>query len=592
MKKSLKTKFTLGLLCVSIIPVLILFYLHIKSFYKFYDERTSIIASGEMEKAVYQIDSAFQEVDELVASLIHSRYDNKYCIQSIAGMEYADTDITAMQRLTNYREFIYICNNLICNNKYVEGVYLFTESGYTYSYTKTKEFYLEKDYQESSWYRQMCDENLYQLVTFWDSPSKRVTEKNILEVRPVADERGRKTGYIAVVCNNNMMEEIDSDSALDNEAVILDGGGGFLYRIMGDMDLTAAEKERIRNEDKGIIGIKDGGIIFHTLSLNNWKIVSRYGVDELSELYQKNIMNLVMLLLICVGFIIASVFVIGRHFIEPIVKLSAMMLKVPDEEPVLSPALQKRDDEIGILYNKFQLMVIKINELIQEQYVSQINLLREKLNGLMSQINSHFLFNTLENINCLADLDGNRKIAMMSKSLGDMLHYSMEFERTEETLEAEMENIRKYVEIQEIRFDNKIHVIEEIPDELRTSRVLKFMLQPLVENSIEHGLIGEEDVWWIRIQAWAEQKKLCIRVENAGMYITPEELEEIRGNITRDKIREAAEAEELKRRRNSIGLVNIQRRIKLVYSDRYGLEIYNRESGGLEVLIRLPLQTE
>lgn len=589
MKKSLKTKFTLGLLCVSIIPVLILFYLHIKSFYKFYDERTSIIASGEMEKAVYQIDSAFQEVDELVASLIHSRYDNKYCIQSIAGMEYADTDITAMQRLTNYREFIYICSNLICNNKYVEGVYLFTESGYTYSYTKTKEFYLEKDYQESSWYRQMCDENLYQLVTFWDSPSKRVTEKNILEVRPVADERGRKTGYIAVVCNNNMMEEIDSDSALDNEAVILDGGGGFLYRIMGDMDLTAAEKERIRNEDKGIIGIKDGGIIFHTLSLNNWKIVSRYGVDELSELYQKNIMNLVMLLLICVGFIIASVFVIGRHFIEPIVKLSAMMLKVPDEEPVLSPALQKRDDEIGILYNKFQLMVIKINELIQEQYVSQINLLREKLNGLMSQINSHFLFNTLENINCLADLDGNRKIAMMSKSLGDMLHYSMEFERTEETLEAEMENIRKYVEI---RFDNKIHVIEEIPDELRTSRVLKFMLQPLVENSIEHGLIGEEDVWWIRIQAWAEQKKLCIRVENAGMYITPEELEEIRGNITRDKIREAAEAEELKRRRNSIGLVNIQRRIKLVYSDRYGLEIYNRESGGLEVLIRLPLQTE
>lgn len=592
MKKSLKTKFTLGLLCVSIIPVLILFYLHIKSFYKFYDERSSIIASGEMEKAVYQIDSAFQEVDELVASLIHSRYDNKYCIQSIAGMEYADTDITAMQRLTNYREFIYICSNLICNNKYVEGVYLFTESGYTYSYTKTKEFYLEKDYQESSWYRQMCDENLYQLVTFWDSPSKRVTEKNILEVRPVADERGRKTGYIAVVCNNNMMEEIDSDSALDNEAVILDGGGGFLYRIMGDMDLTAAEKERIRNEDKGIIGIKDGGIIFHTLSLNNWKIVSRYGVDELSELYQKNIMNLVMLLLICVGFIIASVFVIGRHFIEPIVKLSAMMLKVPDEEPVLSPALQKRDDEIGILYNKFQLMVIKINELIQEQYVSQINLLREKLNGLMSQINSHFLFNTLENINCLADLDGNRKIAMMSKSLGDMLHYSMEFERTEETLEAEMENIRKYVEIQEIRFDNKIHVIEEIPDELRTSRVLKFMLQPLVENSIEHGLIGEEDVWWIRIQAWAEQKKLCIRVENAGMYITPEELEEIRGNITRDKIREAAEAEELKRRRNSIGLVNIQRRIKLVYSDRYGLEIYNRESGGLEVLIRLPLQTE
>lgn len=591
MKKSLRTKFTLGLLCVSIIPVLILFYLHIKSFYQFYDERTSIIANSEMEKAVYQIDSAFQEVDELVASLIHSRYDNKYCIQSIADMEYNDADITAMQRLTNYREYIYICSNLICNNKYVEGVYLFTESGYTYSYTKTKEFYLEQNYQDSDWYRKMRDENLYQLVTFWDSPSRRVNGKNILEVRPVADEKGQRTGYIAVVCNNNIMEEMDSDSALDNEAMILDSEGRPLYTIMGDMELSEKETARIREKGSGIIGIKDGGIIFRTLSVNDWKIVSRYGVDELSELYQKNIMNLVILLLVCVGFIIISVFVIGRHFIEPIVKLSAMMLKVPDEEPVLTPALQKRDDEIGILYNKFQLMVIKINELIQEQYVSEINLLKEKLNGLMSQINSHFLFNTLENINCLADLDGNRKIAMMSKSLGDMLHYSMEFERTEETLEAEMENIRKYVKIQEIRFDNEIHIIEEIPKELKTCRVLKFILQPLVENSIEHGLIGEEDAWWIKVEAWTEGRELCIRVENAGMFITPGELEEIRSNITREKIREAAESEGLERRRNSIGLVNIQRRIKLVYSDKYGLGIYNRESGGLEVVIRLPFKT-
>lgn len=92
----------LWLLCVSILPVLILFYLYIKSLYSFYDERTRISAGSEVEKASYQINSAFQEVDELLTSLIFSQYDNKYCIQSIAGMESEDTEITELQGIYLY----------------------------------------------------------------------------------------------------------------------------------------------------------------------------------------------------------------------------------------------------------------------------------------------------------------------------------------------------------------------------------------------------------------------------------------------------------------------------------------------------------
>lgn len=592
MKKSLSTKFMLWLLCVSILPVLILFYLYIKSLYSFYDERTRISAGSEVEKASYQINSAFQEVDELLTSLIFSQYDNKYCIQSIAGMESEDTEITDIQRLRNYREFIYICSNLIRNNRYVEGVYLFNESGYTYSYTKAKEYYLEQGYRDSSWYRTMKAEDLYQLVTFWESPNKRVAGKNILEIRPVADEKGRKTAYIAVVCSEKLFREITSDTVLDPEMLILDSKGKVLYRIMGQMELSGKELRQIRNMDNGVVSVPSGGYIFHTLDVNGWKLVSRYGVDELDELYDKNIKNLLFMLLVCTILILLSSIAINKSIIAPIVRLSTAMLEVPESEITLIPAFEKREDEIGILYHKFHLMIARINELIEEQYVNEIKLLKEKLNGLMSQINSHFLFNTLENINSLAELEGNERIARMSKSLGDMLHYSIAFEKAEETLAAEMENIQKYVRIQEIRFENDIRVISRISEPLLHCRVLKFILQPLVENAIEHGLVDEMDDWWIQIEAEKHQEKLMIRVENPGVKVCKEELERIRQQLSYEKFQEGQTQKNWMKQNQSIGLENIQRRIQLMYGRAYGMEIDARQQGGLCVTLCLPLKAE
>ena len=250
--------------------------------------------------------------------------------------------------------------------------------------------------------------------------------------------------------------------------------------------------------------------------------------------------------------------------------------------------MARKNDEIKILYDKFGQMINKINDLIQEQYVSEIKLLREKLNGLMAQINSHFLFNTLENINCIADLEGEQKIAVLSKSLGDMLHYSIGFETLEEPLEEELNNIKKYVEIQEIRFDNHIEIREEIPEKLRNCKVLKFILQPLVENAIEHGLSGEKIPWWIKIQARTDGEDISISVENPGDLMEEADILEMRKKLSEEYVKKSVENINSQRRGHSIGLTNIQRRIQLMYSEKYGLEIYGRETGGLKVVICLP----
>ena len=589
MKNKMKIKLTLLLICISIVPLIILFSLYIKNTYDFYKTQRKGMAFTEIEKAAYKANTAFSEIDELVSSLIYSQYDNEYCIQSISAQENEKSELTDIERLQNYREFKYVCSNLIQNNQYAEAVYLFNKNGSNYIYTKGKDYFLETDYKESTWYKQIEENGLYKMMTFWSSSNKRVTGKYYLEIRPVSNDRGEKLSYIAVVCNTDFLNEMDNE-ILDDFIMIINEQGDIQYEAGNDIQNTG-KTAQINKNDQSFTERKNGEYVFSELGINNWKIVSKYNLGELGTLYKNNIINLVLVIAVCIIFIIFLVLIIEKYFIDPIVRLSYIMVQVPEQNiKNKDKKYKERTDEIGVLYNQFYEMINKINILIKEQYISQINFLKEKLNGLMSQINSHFLFNTLESINCLADLDGDKRISLLSISLGDMLHYSMDFEKSEETLESEMKNIKTYIKIQEIRFENSIRVIENIPDKLKNCIVLKFMLQPIVENAVEHGLIDVENDWWIKISAEELGEKLVIRIENGGEYIPSERLEKIRKKI--EGINEHLDQDsDLKLKRgHNIGLENIQRRIHIVYSRAYGLNIFNREKGGVRVEITLPLK--
>ena len=202
----------------------------------------------------------------------------------------------------------------------------------------------------------------------------------------------------------------------------------------------------------------------------------------------------------------------------------------------------------------------------------------------MSQINAHFIFNTLENINCLAKIEKNNQIAVMSKSLGDMLRYSIEYETDEEILATEISHIREYLNIQEIRFGSPIQLNVESPQEILESRVLKFMLQPVIENAIEHGLAGEELPWIITVRAYQQDGKIIITVQDNGIGMEEETLREVRRRIYHpENLAEDA-------RYASIGLSNIYKRIQLLYGSEYGLEIDNQAGMGVEVKVCLPFQ--
>lgn len=573
-KKSFRTLFLGVLLTVSILPVIIIFLFTLHNNSRFYQTQISEMGNHEVQNKVAEVNRVTEHLQELLTALIFSTYDDMSCILEISAQETQGENLTAYERLLNARKFEYVSDNLIGTDQYVDGVYLFNESGYTYSFVKNKELGMEKDYYHSKWYQEILASRDFEMVQLYKN---EVFPKGTIIMERVFPSANGKS-VLVVVCNESVLRQISEDGQM----FIIDENGNTLY---GEREeLSEEEKKEICARKNGILSQKnrDDTYVFGTLKINNWKIVEKISFNDFEVLYQKNTIYLFILLVIIITLVSILVFYLDRKFLKPLTTLSEIMQYSAEEEFKLPQRDCLREDEIGTLYRGYEKMIKEIHMLIQEKYVSEIKYLNSKLQSLMSQINAHFIFNTLENISSLAYLEENAQIATMSKSLGDMLRYSIDYEKDEEKLKTEILHIEQYIKIQEIRFGNHIFLEKKIEKGLEETKVLKFMLQPIVENSIEHGLAGIDLPWIIRLSAYKDRGGVTVTVCDNGIGMSEEAVENVRKKI------HAYDELSSDSRYVSIGLSNIHKRIQLLYHDPYGLDIENAEGRGVKILIHLP----
>ena len=562
------------LLTVSILPVIIIFLFTLHNNSRFYQTQISEMGNHEVQNKVAEVNRVTEHLQELLTALIFRTYDDMSCILEISAQETQGENLTAYERLLNARKFEYVSDNLIGTDQYVDGVYLFNESGYTYSFVKNKELGMEKDYYHSKWYQEILASRDFEMVQLYKN---EVFPKGTIIMGRVFPSANGKS-VLVVVCNESVLRQISEDGQM----FIIDENGNTLY---GEREeLSEEEKKEICARKNGILSQKnrDDTYVFGTLKINNWKIVEKISFNDFEVLYQKNTIYLFILLVIIITLVSILVFYLDRKFLKPLTTLSEIMQYSAEEEFKLPQRDCLREDEIGTLYRGYEKMIKEIHMLIQEKYVSEIKYLNSKLQSLMSQINAHFIFNTLENISSLAYLEENAQIATMSKSLGDMLRYSIDYEKDEEKLKTEILHIEQYIKIQEIRFGNHIFLEKKIEKGLEETKVLKFMLQPIVENSIEHGLAGIDLPWIIRLSAYKDRGGVTVTVCDNGIGMSEEAVENVRKKI------HAYDELSSDSRYVSIGLSNIHKRIQLLYHDPYGLDIENAEGRGVKILIHLP----
>lgn len=278
----------------------------------------------------------------------------------------------------------------------------------------------------------------------------------------------------------------------------------------------------------------------------------------------------------------------SKSVTEPIVHLSRKMSRQSEENLTVSTRYLDRTDEIGILYNEYNSMIEELNTAIRTNYQNKLISLDAQMKSLEARINSHFLFNTLEAINSLASIEGSPKITTMSMALGNMFRYAIKTPSEVVTLQDEIDHVRDYISIQSIRFEDLFTFHLRIPENMKHLKVLKLILQPIVENAFSHGLQNCQFGHRISIRGYLYETYFTIYVVDDGKGMTPEQLQALN-----DSLLEEPRFTELGHRSNqSIGLKNINTRIELYYGKGYGLHAKSKPDRGTFVCIRLPYLNE
>jgi two-component system sensor histidine kinase YesM len=250
--------------------------------------------------------------------------------------------------------------------------------------------------------------------------------------------------------------------------------------------------------------------------------------------------------------------------------------------------------EVGELAHHFRQMLKKMNELIVEAVNKQAATKEAELNSLKNQIDAHFLYNTLENLKMLAEVEAQYTISDSLTSLGALMRYSLKWSNDHVRLRDEIQHIQNYIAIMNIRYDDKLELKLDIPEGYQEQEVLKMSLQPLVENAVKHGMNTDRarrEGIEILIRACQKNDAMLIEVTDDGAGMSPEKLGELHEKISMDDApfyskygHKSAGVNE----GNGIGLRNVTQRIKMYYGNEYGIHVESAEGAYTQVRMKLP----
>lgn len=240
-------------------------------------------------------------------------------------------------------------------------------------------------------------------------------------------------------------------------------------------------------------------------------------------------------------------------------------------------------DEMGELGNQVNKMLTEINHLMKEQIDKELLVKNSEIKALQNQINAHFIYNVLESIKMMAEIEEQYEISDAVTTLGKLLRYSMRWTAGNVTVAEEIEYIKNYLKLINIRFDYEIFLSLNIPDIIYAQRIPKMSLQPIVENAIYHGIEQMAEDTNIYIKGLTEGEDCVIEITDAGRGMSETEVEQLYKKI-------AGEIETTGGSGNGIGLKNVQDRIKMNFGEEYGIEIASKLGCYTKIMVRIPLK--
>lgn len=285
--------------------------------------------------------------------------------------------------------------------------------------------------------------------------------------------------------------------------------------------------------------------------------------------------------IITIGMIIVVSIVISYYFTRPINDLLDTIDII--RKGNLSTTIEiKGEDEFGKLKEHFNEMMESINEHITYEYKLGMENTLNELRALQAQINSHFMNNILQSIGTEALKSGSPKVYRLIVQLGSMMQYSMRNQNQIVTLSAELEYCKNFLELQRHRFDGNFEYWIETSDDVVHIPIPKVTLQPIIENCFIHGILENQDMGFVRVRCYTNNRRMIIEVEDNGVGMTVEETDQLNQSFKGLMQQEAIE---------SIGLKNVYKRLYFYYQGEAKIEVYPNVKKGITVRLEIPFGT-
>lgn len=398
-------------------------------------------------------------------------------------------------------------------------------------------------------------------------------------------ESSKVIGILMVTTRTEFFREVCENMRItDNHRIIILHDDHVIYDTEEEHIASTASEDIMKinwdlpNKERTIF-INDVKYMSSSLhsDYSDWRIISLIPHEEMFHDLKTMQLTTGLVITLLLGISLLLVFIVSSQIVRPLKKLGSLM-KLAETGDFNVKINFNREDEIGTLTTSFNSMTSKIDNLIQEVYVEQIRQSKLELQMLQSQINPHFIYNTLESISMMATIHDDDTTSEMASNLGSILRYGINKTKEEVTVKEEIDNLEKYIYLQDIRFHSVYRIVIQVDPELYSVHIVKLILQPIVENAIYHGMKDIRSGGEILVRGYQTDKKTMIfEVEDNGSGMSAE--------LTRDLNDYINDRNNLF---HSIGLRNVNKRIKIKYGEEYGLTILS-EANFTKVVVKLPI---
>ncbi|WP_419742625.1 sensor histidine kinase [Paraclostridium dentum] len=549
--KNLFSKMLLIYSAITIVSICLLSNIFLK-YYLESELQNELNIHSEM---IFNIEKRFEEQDIVSTSLINGINTQKKItdeIQMLINSTYEDYISYKLDKFssTNVKEadLDYVVKTILSGRSDALAIII---------NDKNKEYVSELVFKHSDWYK-LKNKLKSKYIRKITKPIKNIDSTYVI-------------GYVDIYFDLTNINNLIDGSNLKGRLLIADNSNDIILDSYREKSIWNVEKveEKYLDKNSKLASVKQD-------VQTKYKYISVIKNEDLG--IGSMIFKISLISLLCIALILFITYLVIKNFSD---KLSNMMQGIENiKRGDLSVRfnVEKEEDELDMIASEIDRMCESLQENIEKTYKSEVKQKEAELNALQAQIKPHFLYNTLEVIRMCALASKNKEVANMIYNLASMFKYSTYNNASDVKLSEMINYCEMYLNLCCTRYKGIIDYKVDINEELLDFKVPKFILQPVIENSINHGMAKDRNDNFISIKANIIEEDIELIVEDNGVGISSERMNVIEENLNQNL-----------QKKSSIGLMNINSRLKIRFGDKYGIHINSEENRGTTVKFKIPI---